>query len=389
MVFSLYFLRKEGVIIMMKRRLCLILSICIIMSMTGIAYAQESNSEEKFQLVETTISEEVLETISNIPVYVTYIKSNDENEIQSAQDASLENIKAIDNDEFGMLSSTSVFSEEKNIIMTSDTYEIIAVSDSDKIDLISDPTYAYTFNRAQKLIEDDVNVKYINIYMTEENSNSDEYSTLASESGSSYGGQYLGSYNGYTFLYTETSLGVESSTVTPGNISSSLKWNAIAKKSIEILLDHYVKNVYYDAVKAVSNSLSTVFGLVDTPLSITYSSSNGYIKAKVSGDLYIRTILISDNLDKVEGQTYYPWGTTEKLRAALRIDAKIPTSYKTSTTYNYEYPSYTYTTQSSQTPGYSGNSTIYSSIIQLYKRSSYSMHEEHIDVSSIVANLLN
>ncbi|WDC83418.1 hypothetical protein PL321_11780 [Caloramator sp. mosi_1] len=51
--------------------------------------------------------------------------------------------------------------------------------------------------------------------------------------------------------------------------------------------------------------MSTLFSSFDVPLSITYSSSGGYIKAKVSGDLYIRTVFIKDNKDRIPGYAYY------------------------------------------------------------------------------------
>lgn len=200
----------------------------------------------------------------------------------------------------------------------------------------------------------------------------------------------LGTYSGYKFLYLESSAGVESSEVVPGNISGSWKWSEIAKKSIEVLCDHYVKGNFYKAIKAVSSGLSTLFSIYESPLTISYGSSEGYIKAKVSGDIYIRTVLIRDDLDRVEGYAYYGWGTTQRFAAALRVDAKYPYHKNPSGTYEYKYPSYTYQTQYSQTPGYDGNATLYNSIIQLYNNTiGYFTHDESIDVSSAVASLLS
>ena len=200
---------------------------------------------------------------------------------------------------------------------------------------------------------------------------------------------YLGTYNGYKFLYLESSVGVETSEVTPGNISGSLKWDEIAQKTLEVVLDHYVKNSYYKAVRAVANGLSTLFSIYESPLTITYSASSGYVKAKVSGDLYVRTVLIRDDLDRVEGYAYYNWAKTERFAAALRVDAKYPYKQNASGTYEYRYPSYTFSTQNSYTPGYYGNSTFYSSVISLYNNTiGYFTHDESIDVYSAVAALL-
>lgn len=82
--------------------------------------------------------------------------------------------------------------------------------------------------------------------------------------------------------------------------------------------------------------------------------------------------------------------SSAKLVAAVRVDAKYPISKNVSGTYNYVYPSETTSTQSSNTPGYYGNTTFYSSVIQLYKNDSgHFKHTESIDVYSVVASLLD
>lgn len=124
--------------------------------------------------------------------------------------------------------------------------------------------------------------------------------------------------------------------------------------------------------------------------SLSYSSSEGYVKAKVSGDIYIRTVLIRDDLDRVEGYAYYSWGTTQRFAAALRVDSKYPYKRNASGTYEYRYPSKTYPTKNSSTPGYYGNATLYASIIQLYNNTiGYFTHDESIDVTSAVASMLS
>lgn len=159
---------------------------------------------------------------------------------------------------------------------------------------------------------------------------------------------------------------------------------------MEVVCDHYVKGDFYKAVKAASEKLSTLFSIYESPLTISYSSSEGYVKAKVSGDIYIRTVLIRDDLDRVEGYAYYSWGTTQRFAAALRVDSKYPYKRNASGTYEYRYPSKTYPTKNSSTPGYYGNATLYASIIQLYNNTiGYFTHDESIDVTSAVASMLS
>lgn len=273
-----------------------------------------------------------------------------------------------------------------------DTYEVIQLNDAQKLSVLENPIYSSTFNQIAEMISGGVTVKYVNLF-----SGASNVDYVVSSTGDPNDISYwenncssLGTYNGYKFLYLESSAGVETSEVEPGNISGSWKWSEIAKKSIEAVCDHYVKDNFYKAVKAVFNGLSTLFSIYESPLTISYGSSDGYIKAKVSGDIYIRTVLIRDDLNRVEGYAYYNWGTTQRFAAALRVDAKYPYKQNASGTFEYRYPSYTYPTQYSSTPGYYGNSTLYASIIQLYNNTiGYFTHDERIDVSSMVTSMLS
>ena len=272
------------------------------------------------------------------------------------------------------------------------TYKVTQLNDTQKRSVFKNPIYTSTFQQIEEMISRGVKVKYVNLFSGASNV---DYAVNASGDPDdvSYwenNCQRLGTYNGYKFLYLESSTGVESSEVTPGNISGSWQWDEIAKKFVEVVCDHYVKGDFYKAVKAASEKLSTLFSIYESPLTISYSSSEGYVKAKVSGDIYIRTVLIRDDLDRVEGYAYYSWGTTQRFAAALRVDSKYPYKRNASGTYEYRYPSKTYPTKNSSTPGYYGNATLYASIIQLYYNTiGYFTHDESIDVTSAVASMLS
>lgn len=102
----------------------------------------------------------------------------------------------------------------------------------------------------------------------------------------------------------------------------------------------------------------------------------------------IEEIVIKKTLE--DGNAYYSWGTTQRFAAALRVDSKYPYKRNASGTYEYRYPSKTYPTKNSSTPGYYGNATLYASIIQLYNNTiGYFTHDESIDVTSAVASMLS
>lgn len=376
----------------MKRLISMLIIVCLVITMIIPASAAE-NGEEPLVFAET-ITDEMISDLINIPMFITAIEKDTEfTDIQKEAISNIINDACLDmsyiyvGEQSGLLDS---------LLLPKNEYSINYLSYEQKQSILNLPIYAQTFTRIQEIIDGGTDIKYINIYSSNPDFLTGECSAM-STNGNANDTSYwesncssLGTYNGYKFLYSEVSVGVETSEVTPGNISGSLKWSEIAKKAVQAAADHYVKNEFYKVVKAASNSLSTVFSIYESPLAITYSASSGYVKAKVSGDLYMRTVYIRDDLNRISGYAYYTWGTTEKLSVALRVTAKYPYKKNASGTYEYRYPSYTFLTQNSNTPGYYGNTTFYSSVISLYRNTSgYFVHNESIDVNSIVMSLLN
>ncbi len=371
----------------MKKILSLLLVFSMILSGTCTIYAADLKPEANMQSVKPiSISNEVVSMLSEIPIYLTYINNNNVANIDSIKASASLEINEATKDGYNNLNKDT---KNEQLHITKNAYEIVEVEKSSKADVINNPLFSGTFARIQELVEQGTKVNYVNIFIKEPNAmaaSNDPNDPAYWEANC----QYLGTYNSYKFLYLESAANVESSWVTPGNISASLKWNEIAKKTLEAVLDHYVKGAFYKTVKAVASGLSTFFDFVDTPLSITYSSSEGYLKAKVSGDLYLRTVIIQDRLDRVSGYAYYNWGTTQQFKANLKIDAKWPTSVRPGGTYNYTTATHTFSAQYSNTPGFYGNSTLYSSILSLYQNTiGYFTHDERIDIYSIVAKLLS
>lgn len=272
-------------------------------------------------------------------------------------------------------------------------YDIVPLNDEQKQCVLESPVYASAFATFKDMVDEGVTVKYINLYTCA--SDGEEIATMSSsdlddEAYWERNFTNLGTCDGYKFLYSEVSGSIETSEVEPENLTASLKWDVIAKKTLEMLCDHYVKNDFYKTVKTVADTLSTIFSAYTPPLSISYSSSTEYLKARVSGDIYVRTVYIRDDLNRLEGYAYYEGGTTQRLSVAMSVRAKYPCYKNPSGTYEYKFVSHTYDKQNSATPGYYGNTTFYRSIIQLYSNTHGNFrHEERIDINSAVTSLIN
>ena len=185
--------------------------------------------------------------------------------------------------------------------------------------MLRSPVYKSTIARIQEVINGGATVKYINLYSKDPQIvNGQRAADLNDPAYWESNYESFGTYNGYKFLYVESSAGVETNEVEPGNISGTLKWDAIMKKTLNVAFDYFVKDSYFKAAKKISGKLSSWLNYYKAPLTISYSPSRDYVKAKVSGDLYIRTVLIQDKLNRVNGYAYYDWGTAEMFAAALR-----------------------------------------------------------------------
>lgn len=361
--------------------MCLFIGSLTTLQISVYANASEGEKNDSFETADScTLG------IKDIPIYFTKISNYNEQDISIIKESSLAEIKESIKSKSNDLSRDK---ENNYLHISKKGYEIFEVEESLKANIVNDPLYKSIFESLNELIDNGVKVNYVNIYvkenprMTSRNNNLDDPAYWESQC------QYLGSYNGYKFLYLESATNVESSWVTPGNIDIKLKWDEITKSSIEALADHYVKGVYYKTARAAYSALSTLFSSFESPLSITYSESGGYVKAKVSGDLYSRTILIRDKKDRIPGYAYYNWGSTQQFKAYMKVDAKWPVRKRPGGTYEYHQNQETYGPYYSNTPGFYGNTTLYQSIISLYENTQgYFTHVENIDVHKIIANLL-
>lgn len=371
----------------MKKTLALILATFLLGTSIFPVDAIASEGYDGIDIIEQiSISDEGAKMLSEIPIYLTYINNYNVDGMDYIKESVSLQIDEVTKDKSNDLLSNKI---NKPIHIIKDEYELIEVEESSKMDVITDPLYTSIFVRVQELIDQGTKVNNVNIFVK-----SPDTMVLSNDPNdpayweSSY--PSLGTYGSYKFLFMEASTNVGSSWVVPGNIGVSVKWNEITKKTLEAILDHYVKDNFYRAVKAVSSGLSTFFNAYQSPLSITYSSSGGELKAKVSGNLYIRTVLIRDRLNRVPGYAYYGWGTTEQFKTNLKIDAMWPVSVRPGGTYDYATGQHTFPTQNSNTPGFYGNQTLFISIIDFYENAiGYFTHDEYINVNSIVARLLN
>jgi hypothetical protein len=383
---------------MYKRIIGLSLAVVLIMS-TPVASA-EAVIDEEFQIFPMPLSEDVENALDSIPIFITYINVDNVTSLQATKENSLERIKEAISLEAPMSMasiSNTIQASERSTICAEEEFEVVLIPNNEKAVMRSNPLFVNTFERIESTLDDGVIVNYVNFFLPDafENiaDNIPRTSAANNVNDPAYWESYcnlLGTYNGYKFLYLESAFNVESAWVTPGNLSGSWKWDAILQKVVKTVLNHYVKNSLYATVKATENVISTLLGSYTPALNITYSSSSGYLKSKVSGDIYTRTVLIRDDLDKVSGYAYYDWGTTERFVATLKFDAKYPISQNSAGTYNYITYVATGNTQYSNTPGFYGNATFYQSVINLYSNTvGYHTHDEFIDVSSIVAQLLS
>lgn len=318
-------------------------------------------------------------SLSNIPVYFTET-NNELASIQATAQA------MIDND---IITQTESYPSSRNTtnILVANTNDLIItkISNDEREAIMTNPLFAATFDRVESLVNDGVDVSYINFYvpqvfssLTNDPDDPNYWESICSP---------LGTYNGYTFLCLDADIG----NVTTGWFESNpslVSWSALAKATINFTIDYFVDNELFTTAASVVGTLADFFNVYTPPLAITFNSSTDYEMHRVIGPLTVRTVYISDNLDKMDGYAYYPWGTTERAALRLDVDAQWPVKQLPTGGYTYESQLGTIKKQSLSTPGHWGNTFLFTRVLQKYLSTGYSTYSETIDIQGAVADML-
>ena len=353
----------------MKKFISIFLVIVVLMT-SSVAF---TNGNYAVNFSDNQSSSKISIDLSDIPVYITI-----SDDIKLLKEA----VETIDYEDLDNKD------ELKNYILNYQgiDFEIIELSALEKEEIFKNPLFCNTLLRVQTMIEEGIEVNYINYFMSQpyktHSGSPDDIEYWESTC------EYLGSYDGYKFLFLESSIGVESSYVEPDNISPYINWTELAETSFKTFISYTIKGKL-GMVLSFIGTLTEFFNIVETPLQVTYGESQGYLYFKVSGDLYMRTIYIRDDNNRIPGYAYYTWGYTEQAKMNTKLDAKWPVEERPGGTYNYETTTYTYPKETTSTPGFYGNSTLYRSIIDLYNNEiGYFIHDEVINVNSLIVDMI-
>lgn len=379
----------------MKRKLvvinCLLVILLLIFSIPGRVMAVEVNKVDNALSIE---SAGVLgENIDEIPVFITEI-----NDVDSSQAATVKNTvtayldtqvamrgqlnnndtKSIDGDHL----SYQLISEYNN------DYTVMELAEEEKVDLFYHPIYKYSMIRGSQIIESGINLAYINIIKPTPTSSRSVTSDSDSEEYWESECEYFGSRNGYKFLYTETAYRIYTNYVTPGNVTPSFNWVSFATSVVGTVASMAAGSTNR-VVQIAETVVSTILGSMEPALSVTYAqAAEGKIEVAIDGHIYTRTVFIQDKLDRFAGYAYYYIGGADQAKVYQLMKAMVPTSKRTSTTYEYTL----YTGQSSKktfnTPGFLPSREICDTYIEYYRMTgAYLTYEETIDPGSLVTSL--
>ena len=379
----------------MKKCISIILCVTVLFSLSTAVFANSCNDTMN-QPQSMTVTGEAKQYIQTIPIYITYIQNWDEESAQMIKERSNADLNALALSYNGK-ENNAVYAEDgsNKLCIEKTEYSVYRVTENNIAATVVRPEFANIFNRIYELSKQGVNVNYVNIFLQESakkaNSGGDANDPSYWESICPQlcppGGTNV--YQGYKFLYLESSVNVDTTPIVAGNIGG-MNWTSIVSKFTKLMADVKVNNTVYQAFSVAYESLSIVFSGFAPPYSVTYSASSGFLKTWVTGDLYMRTILISDNLNRVSGYAYYDWGHLESFRAKTKVDAKWPVSKTPGGTYIYETNVKTYSTwRTVSTPGYNGNTTLYANVVFLYENTmGYFRHIETVDVDGIIASII-
>lgn len=369
---------------MKKLFLVLIFAMMLIFESLSFTYA-----DAKIKIIEDTNVSEIQNNIfQSIPVFISTVNDNEVYEGEELKTEISNKIgKSIKNSERLTLKN------RKHIHLYDAKFEVAELTDIEKACVLSFTPFERTFQEARRLVENGVMVESINFFLKDNMfKGSSNYSSSDINNPAYWESNYnyLGTYNGYKFLYIEGSIAISTTPATPGNVNASFEWGTLLQKTVKNVAVMVVDSVS-KGLNVFTDTISNVVGSIATPYSVNYgSASESYIKTHVSGDLYIRTVLIRDLDNRVNGYAYYEWGSTNQTRLFQIIEAKYPVSRRTSTTYNYNVISKSSGVKKANTPGFFGNQVFFAKVYDRYKNPyGYFPYNETLDVNSIVATIVN
>ncbi len=361
----------------MKKVISLVMVFVMILSFGSGAFADKNY--QQINIRELKPARELSVDLKNIPIYITTLnKQNSE--------VNKEIISNIIDENHTNNSIINSYNTKNNLLsIVNSDYRIEELSRQKREDVYINPLFSETLLRTQEMIDDGVDVKYINFFVNQENAinrgNMDDPKYWESQC------EYLGSYNGYKFLFLESSVGIETNFVENG-VSNSVSWSKLFGATVKTAVDVFATG-YLETINTSFGIISNFSGIRRNPINVTYGESRGYVKARVNGDVYLRTILISDNQNRISGHAYYIWGHTEQARIKTDLDIKYPVSKRPGGTYNYENPILSGPYRTLSSPGFYGNSTLYRRIIDLYENKiGYFTHSEQLDLYGTIYDIL-
>lgn len=364
---------------MLKKILSIVVCACVTVEMTSTILASEQiNVNENLSKVkcEANISD-----IIDIPIFIVNSETNITEDIKEDINKSIDEYSGNKAYEF------TDKSNEKEIIK--DNYTINELTDNEKIDVVNNDLFSETFSQVKRMKENGIIVKNIKFYSKESNGIELMSDKMNDPAYWEKVANYLGKYNGYKFLYMESSLAVKTDVVELDKTNALFDWGkfltSIASSSMNMVVDGISTEV-----SIVKEAISNIMGSMPQPVKVKIKdASESELKTYLEGDVYIRTVLIRDLDNRVEGYAYYPWGTTGQSILKQWVDIKYPTRKKSKTTYYYDTRKKFSKKINTKTPGFSGNQSYLDKIYNLYKNKWGQFYDkETLDIGSITASIL-
>ncbi len=273
----------------MKKIISLCLVICLGLSFSSIAFAAEVDEPEIFKK----------------DIYITYIDINLYDQID---------VESID--------YVSIYNESKEGVSVQNKNSSVNVNKLSKEEVKikykkKDPIIATALQRIAETEESGLMVKSMNIILPQNNNGMSVMSDADYwRSNTTYWGSYLGQEFRYYFSTLSVGTGLVNAKSTPS------KWSDILPAAVRIVIDRLIGTTKLDTVYGIINDVSTVIGAAATPVNVYFDSTKEYVKGESKGTLSEKHIVVQDINNKIQGHSFYPWGSVAHLSYQDRMEVK-------------------------------------------------------------------
>lgn len=370
----MFYILQGGSIIMIKKRKKMVITTIIIAVFNIVCYLTSNSIYANSLIAQNKLrNHDVSEYDQKIPIYLVEIKDRKQYEKEIKDGTFQDRIVYL----------KEQLPDETDVFLNFESYSLKKVCFFEASEIIDKNIVEDTYKCVDKILEQGHNVNYITFQIN----NQQRYSNLDDPRWWEDRYKYITSYEGYKFLFSESSINYTANAVDLLSNHESKTWNSIFKSVINIGINETVDYYSGHTLNLAIDFFKNLFGYSYPDIRVTVRDANGQIDVTPNPTVYLRYFYIEDKLQKIPGYAYYEYGRAQMVKFTTNVFYKIPYK-KRPGGWTYDYLSGSKVFRGSlSNKGFYASKEFLEGMIRYYENGTNSKYEESLDWDDIFTEL--